>query len=665
VRPLLLLIDLQQDFLAAPGLEPPAGRIVAAAAGLLERARRLGVPVAHAWTTVERSPDRRMPHWKESGRWICVRGTEGHAPPASLRPRDGEPVVEKTFFSPFSSPELDRVIAGEGCDTLLLAGVHLHGCVRAAALDAYARGLQVRIAEDAIGSDDPLHAAVTQRYLEARGLAFVPAAALLSAADSRSAGERLPEAVISGRAISSGSPENVHWSPNGGDDPLFAFATAAQATIEDAVEAARRAELQWRRTSFDDRSERLLRLADLLDSETSALAHQMAVEIGKPIALGAAEVERAAALVRAAAGGPRLSTETTAPGQAVRRRSLGVLAAVTPWNNPVAIPLGKIGPALQFGNAVVWKPAPAASRVALAVLRLIHRAGIPQSAVDLVLGDRRAAQRLMSAPGIGGVTVSGSSALGWVAQEICARRRIPLQAELGGNNGAIVWSDAHPEASAHEIARGAFGFAGQRCTANRRAIVETGILEDFLAELERAARALVWGDPLDRTTVIGPLVSLASRDRIASEVERARAAGASVIFPHAASPQSETLPRRGAYGPPAIVVARDPESEIASEETFGPVLVIQPARDFDEALHLLNGVRQGLAAALFSASEELKRRFLDDACAGILKINHSTSDAGIVTPFGGWKASGIGPPEHGPANVEFHTRAQALYGVGE
>jgi alpha-ketoglutaric semialdehyde dehydrogenase len=668
VKPLLLLIDLQRDFLAAPGLEPPAGRIVEGAAALLERARAAGIPVVHAWTTVERSLDRRMPHWKTSDRWICVRGTEGHAPPARLLPRRGESVVEKTFFSPFSVAELDRIIAASGCDTLLLAGIHLHGCLRAAALDAYARGLEVRIAEDAVGSDDPLHAAVTQRYLEARGLRFCPGAALLAdcapgGAATGSAIEHLPEAVISGRPIGSGPVEIVHNCPDGPETPLFGFATAEGSTVGEAVDAARRAFDGWRGIPFDARGQTLTRLADMLDSEAPALALQMAVEIGKPVTLGAAEVRRAAALLRAASAAPPPPV-ATATGETVRRRPLGVLAVVTPWNNPIAIPLGKIGPALLFGNTVVWKAAPAASRVALAVLRLIHRAGVPESAVNLVLGDRRAAARLMGAAGIGGVTVSGSSMLGWAAQEICARRRIPLQAELGGNNGAIVWSDADRDEAAREIARGAFGFAGQRCTANRRAVIEARIFEDLSAKLERAARELAWGDPLDAATSIGPLISRGSRDRVAAELARARLGGMPVVFPHAGSPDYETLPRRGAYCAPALVIARDPGSEIVSEETFGPVLVLQPARDFDEALGLLNGVRQGLTAALFSTSEDLKQKFLDQACAGILKINRSTADAGVTAPFGGWKASGLGPPEHGAGNVEFDTRVQTLYGAG-
>ena len=133
--------------------------------------------------------DDRMPHWKARGRWMCVRGTPGQASPSEVSPRAGETVVEKTFFSAFAGPGLDRVLGSVGADTVFVAGVHLHGCVRATILDAYQRGLEVWVAEDAVGSDDPLHAAVTRRYLEGRAARFAPAEELLR----RSGGDGVPK----------------------------------------------------------------------------------------------------------------------------------------------------------------------------------------------------------------------------------------------------------------------------------------------------------------------------------------------------------------------------------------------------------------------------------------------------------------------------------------
>ncbi len=159
----LVLIDLQNDYLAAPGLRPAGPAVAARAARLLEGCRDLGVPAIFVWTTVSRGDDRRMEHWKRVGRWWCEEGTPGHAPPPTLQPRPGEEVVHKTHFSGFQGQELERSLRAAGCEAVILAGIHLHACVRATALDAYQRGFRVLIATDALASDDPAHAAVTQR----------------------------------------------------------------------------------------------------------------------------------------------------------------------------------------------------------------------------------------------------------------------------------------------------------------------------------------------------------------------------------------------------------------------------------------------------------------------------------------------------------------------
>jgi len=256
------------------------------------------------------------------------------------------------------------------------------------------------------------------------------------------------------------------------------------------------------------------------------------------------------------------------------------------------------------------------------------------------------------------VTISGSGKAGRVAQEICSARHIPLQAELGGNNASIVWRDADFEAAAQEIAEGAFGFAGQRCTANRRVILDATIYDAFLEQLTTACAQLAWGDPADETTEVGPLITAESRERVAALIGRAGAESARVIRPLR---NSRAEDRDDAWLDPAIVCCDEPAAEIVQEETFGPVLVVQRARTWDEAIALCNGVKQGLAAALFSTSPQLIEDFLRRTRAGILKINCSTADAAVDLPFGGWKASGVGPPEHGPGNREFYTRMQAIY----
>jgi acyl-CoA reductase-like NAD-dependent aldehyde dehydrogenase/nicotinamidase-related amidase len=668
VTPALLLIDLQNDFLRAPSLEPTAGPIVDRAAALLTGCRARDVPVIHVWTTVRTEDDRRMPHWQHAGKWECVEGTDGHATPAPLRPIQGEPVIHKQFFSAFSVEELDRLLETRGIDTLLLAGVHLHGCVRSTALDAYQRRLTVRIAEDAVGSDDPLHAAITQRYLESRAARFHPSGSLLAALDGRS-GEApgdIPSqpVVIAGGESAPGAarPGCVHHSPRQTERMLWRVPIGDEVDVTVACAAARRCGSDLAGAPVRERAELLQRLADRVEALARALAEQMAQEIGKPVTQARAEVARGAALLRAAARRVGEPLDASCGSDAWRRyRPIGVVGLVTPWNNPLAIPLGKLAPALLYGNTVVWKPAPAGTGVAVRLMELMEAAGWPTGAVNLVTGDRSSAFALMSGD-LDAVSLTGSTAAGRAAQDLCGRRHLPLQAELGGNNAAIVWTDSDLADAARRVAEGAFGFAGQRCTANRRVIIEAACYDRFLEHLEAATAALAWGDPCDPRIQVGPLISEAARAACTGVVARARETAQVIRQPHAGTPAAEELIRCGAYYPPTLIGCEDPRQEVIQEETFGPVLVVQRASDWEHAMSLCNGVRHGLVAALFSSSRELQRRFLEEAQAGILKLNQATSDAAVEAPFGGWKASGIGPPEHSDSNREFYTRTQAVYG---
>jgi acyl-CoA reductase-like NAD-dependent aldehyde dehydrogenase len=615
MKPAILLIDLQNDFLAAPSLEPAAGQIIEQAAQLLEGGRKLGTPIIHVWTSVNLKHDRRMPHWKRADKRMCVVGTAGHAAPPSLCPLSSETIIHKTFFSAFSNGELDSALKSLRVDMLILAGVHLHGCIRATVLDAYQRGFAVWVAQDAVGSDDPLHAAITQRYLAARAAQFVSV-------------EKCLDAIRQGG---------------------FQIATAMPKQVSQSASRARRAWLTWRDTSFAARRKILNRFAAQIEDEADSLARAIATEVGKPLVMARAEVQRSVALVHAAVKHAANPLEKRCAQNSVKRfRPLGVVAVITPWNNPLAIPVGKLAPALAYGNTVVWKPSPFAEKTAARVKRLLEKAGCPDGAVNLVRGDRDAALALMSHPEIDAVTITGSAAAGYAALDICGRRHIPLQAELGGNNAAIVWRDCDMERAAQRIVAAAFAFAGQRCTANRRAIVDIQIYSRFLAAAQRATAAL------DKDTHVGSLISEKKRRDADALVLRALMAGATVLTPH----QSVA---RGAYFPPTIVCCDDPTQEIVQEESFAPILVVQGARDWQHAMRLCNGVRQGLVAALFSESKEIQARFLADAQAGILKINEATADADAEAPFGGWKASGIGAPEHGASNREFYTRTQAVY----
>lgn len=627
----LLLVDMQRDYLDLPQLEPAAGVVVAHARRLLEGFRAAGHPVIHVWTTVSRDQDRRMRHWRRRELWRCEQGTEGHLPAPGLEPRAEERIVHKTAFDPFADGTLDVLLEELAVERLVIAGIHLHACVREAALGAHARERlsEIWVIEDAVTSDDPVHAAATSRYLQERDVRFVSTAQALAELDGGSGADTASRRVVGGGL---------------GD-------------VREAGLRCRAAAARWRELEASARAGVLVRAADLLEPQAASLAAQMAGEIGKPVRFGELEALRAAEMLRAISRRCTEDAQVEAAGPAiVRRRSLGVVAVVTPWNNPVYIPLGKIAAALAYGNGVLWKPAPRAHAIAERVAGLLREAGLAESLLELVRGDRLEAQLVMSDPSVDAVTLTGSSLAGFAAHEICAGRRIPLQAELGGNNAALVWGEVDLEHAAREIAAGAFALAGQRCTANRRVVVQRAHRDRLLELLIGETAALEVGDPRSPATVVGPMVDVESRERFSEALRRS---GLPCTVPH--GDLGPDGPRPAAWQLPRIVCCEDPAHELVQRESFGPLLVVQGAEELEHAIELVNGVEQGLAAALFSGSPDVVEVFLEQAQAGILKLNRSTADADVDVPFGGWKNSCVGPPEHGSFDRDFYTRPQTVY----
>ena len=647
MKPALLLVDIQHDYLAAVGLQPAVDGLVFRATALLNACRKRQIPVIHIWTTISRKDDRRLPHWKKNNRWLCVAGTNGHETPTSLQPAENEIAVHKTGFNGFAGGALDAALKKIGCDAVIIAGLHLHTCVRTVAAESLERGLRVFVTEDAVASNDPILAAATRRWLAERCVEFLPAHEILSR--------------LEGNAPS----KLLHRSPRETKKILFEIPVAGADEIAAATSSAQAAWKSWRQGKFNLRCEILAKVARKLESAAPQLARQMAIEIGKPVSHGLEEARRAAAnvrdAIRRAAAIEFLQRE---PAGLVRHEPPGVIALISPWNNPVAIPIGKIAPALIYGNVVVWKPAPAATRISRFILKLLRAAGVPKNAVQLLTGDHTTAQKLAADENVEAVTITSSAQAGFAIQEICARRFLPLQAELSGNNAAIVWDDADLPQAAAQIAWGAFGFAGQRCTANRRAIVPEKLFEKFLRELKIAAEKLNWGDPLEKSTDLGPVIHAGKREEHRALIAAAQKAGAArrveFLFEKRAK---ENSIQAGAYAQPVIVCCDEPNHLLVQEETMSPLLVVQRAENFEHALKLCNGVRHGLAAALFSNSTKLQKKFLAQARAGILKINSATAGVDVSLPFGGWKMSGLGPPEHGAGDRLFYTRMQAVYGA--
>lgn len=655
-RRALLLIDLQNDYLARDDLVPPRAALLERVAELLSRCRSNGVPVAHIHTRVAADGSDRMPHQRANDIWCCIAGTPGADAPEAAFPLEDEPLFTKTVFDPFSNPRLADWLRGTGVEHVLVAGAHTHACVRETALGAYQRGFRVTVVDDAVTSYDPLHAELTRRHLDARAMRFVPVAALFS---QDSPEQDAPAARIGARCVTAPTCW-IHRNPARLSEIVTRIARADASTMDAAVQRANDAQLAWAALPPAARGAVLSRIADAIERKSDALADMLVRNIGKPLTEARAEVERAIELVHIAV---RLfcgaeNWHACDRDVHVRRVALGTVAAITPFNHALGIAIGKLAPALALGNAVVWKPSPYGAMVAERILDTLADTGLPMDLVTLVHGDGATALQLARHPDIAAVSVTASETAGRQLAFVCAADFKPLQAELGGNNAVVVASDADIEAIAGDCARAAFGFAGQRCTAGRRILVAREREAELIDALALATRALVVGEPTDERTEVGPLIDVRARDRVDAIVKRARAEGAGVVCGGAIPDGFE----HGAWYAPTLLRGVSPQSAVFLEESFGPIATITPFDSVDEVLALVNAVPQGLIATLYGGCAALRRRFLDAAKAGVLKFDCMPSGVNAEAPFGGWKNSGFGPPEHGRWDADFYTRTQAVYG---
>ncbi len=614
MRTVLLLVDLQNDFLQRPGLLPSLDDLVPSVAALLARARVEGMPVAHVRTRVQADGSDCMPHWRQAGTLECVAGTPGELAPPAFTALETEPIFFKRFFSGFGNPELETWLQQEAVTALWVAGVYTHGCVRATVMDAYERGYQVTVVEDAIASTEPLHARITRDYLDGRAARFLPAWRL---------GEQ-------------GRPSGTPIAP--------------------VVEAALAAWRVWRTRPLAGRRGALARFATELAALEPMLQQQLISTLGKPRRDAADEIRRARGHLAAALS--LQDRETLAPGVDVHYLPHGVVTLVTPWNNPVAIPVGKLAAALLLGNSVVWKPAPRAHAIAECLQHSLMRCGIPSGLVQLVPGGSEEVAQLAGHPDVAAVSLTGSVQTGRAVGAICAAADKPLQAELGGNNPMLVLADARFETQAPVWARLAFGFAGQRCTAIRRFVVERAAAPRFIRLMLAAIADLQLRDPDSESCVVGPMISPAAVARVAAAIAAARERGGRVLI------GGEPATGAGNYFLPTLITDLPEDDPLVQEELFGPVAVLQLADDFEHGMALVNGVSQGLLAAIATTSQRSRELFAARAEAGILaggdglRIHPSA-------PFGGFKDSQRGPPEHGVWDREFFSRVQVRYAEAE
>jgi aldehyde dehydrogenase (NAD+) len=447
-------------------------------------------------------------------------------------------------------------------------------------------------------------------------------------------------------------------NPAAPDEVIAEVTAAGSADVDAAVEAAQRAQRAWHAGGAVARAAALDALADRVRSRSDELATLIAREVGKPIVEARGEVARAVAILRYHAQGaldPHGAHIPAGPGAWAlwtQRRPRGVAGLITPWNFPLAIPFWKAAPALAAGNAAVLKAAPPAAACAAAIAELAADA-LPAGVFQVLQGDAEAGEALVSHPGVDCVSFTGSTAVGRKIIAATAARGVPAQVETGGQNPSIVLADADLAHAAATIANAAMGYAGQKCTATSRIIVEAPVMDAFLAELDRAIAAMAVGDPLDDATAVGPVISEVSLRRASGAVQDAVNRGGSLL-------RGGDRPGPGWTIAPTLVRVASPDDELAQDEVFAPVAAVVEAASASEATEIANGVRYGLAAAVFTRSLGAAARAIDQLEAGLVRVNQSTAGVDLHAPFGGMKDSSFGPREQGATAREFYTETQTV-----
>ncbi|WP_445168148.1 aldehyde dehydrogenase family protein [Mycolicibacterium sp. Dal123E01] len=465
------------------------------------------------------------------------------------------------------------------------------------------------------------------------------------------------------------------WCTGGGDPmrsvnptkPTIVVAEgncAAIADVDSAVAAAAVALTGWARMPIHQRGAVLLAAAAVVERNAPVWGLELATEEGKTTAEGIGEVQRAAQILRYYGNeGDRQAGEIFASPRAgeqilVTRKPIGVVAVITPFNFPIAIPAWKIAPALVYGNTVVWKPASTVPLLAIRLAEALTEAGLPPGVLNLVIGDSPVGETLVDHLDVAAISFTGSTAVGRRIAAAAAARGVPVQAEMGGKNAAVVLDDADIELALDQVMLGAFRSAGQKCTATSRLVVTEGIADRFLAELADRATALVVGDPTDDATQMGPVITGAAQRNIYGGLGTAMSQDVEVLA--GGEPYFKGLLAEGFFVAPTVVELTT-AADIWSEELFGPVLAARRAADADEAFALANDSEFGLSAAVFTQDLGRALHAIEHIDVGVLHINSESAGADPHVPFGGAKRSGLGPKEQGTAAREFFTHTTTVY----
>ena len=434
-----------------------------------------------------------------------------------------------------------------------------------------------------------------------------------------------------------------------------------------AVAAAQEAFPGWSRTTAVARGRVLSKASQILEGRKAELAELLTREEGKTLAESTGEVQRAVDIFRFfgglsfTLGGQTIPHELPGNLLYTTRQALGVVALITPWNFPIAIPAWKLAPALVSGNAVVIKPASQAPAMTLEIAKALQEAGLPKGALNVVTGDGRSVGgELATNEAVVAMSFTGSYKVGQQIYQQLAQRMARAQMEMGGKNPTIVLADADLDLAATLVVKAGFGLTGQACTATSRVIVENSVAKALTEKIAAKAKALKVGNGLSAGIEMGPAVSQQELDGNFEFIDGALKEGAELVCGGQRLKEGELA--HGFFMEPTLLTNITPAMRIAREEVFGPVIAVMPVNDFDDAIKVANGVDVGLSASIVTRDLKKAMLYTERIEAGVVKVNQISTGLALQAPFGGVKKSSSDTfKEQGAGAIDFYTRIKTVY----
>jgi acyl-CoA reductase-like NAD-dependent aldehyde dehydrogenase len=471
---------------------------------------------------------------------------------------------------------------------------------------------------------------------------------------------------INGRWVESSSSRASERRNPADLDEVVGFAPlSTREEAREAIAAARAAFAAWRDTPAPVRGRVVAKAALLMEQQKDELARLMTREEGKTLKDALGEVQKSVNILDFMAGEGRRIAGETLPSELPKnfaytlKQPLGVVAAIAPWNFPVSIPVWKIAPALVAGNTVVFKPATITPFTGAKVVQIFEQAGVPAGVLNMIVGSgSEVGDEFIQHPDVRAISFTGSNEVGSELYAQGARRMKKCQCEMGGKNPLVILADADLPLAVESAVLGAFASTGQRCTATSRVIIEEAVADRYVELLVERASKLRTGNGLEPGIDMGPAVDESQLNTDLQYIEVGKKEAKLLLGGQRLTGGAYN---RGYFVPPTVFDHVAPDSTIAQDEIFGPVLSVIRVRDFDEALRVANSVRFGLSSSLYSNDAAKIFEFIDRIETGITHVNSPTVGGEAQLPFGGMKATGVGMREMGRVAIDFFTELKAVY----